>query len=414
MRSIYYFTLLAILFATTATLADDWRAFRGPEGNSTAPSDTTPPDFFDVETGENVAWTTKLSGRGVSGPVIAGNRVFVTSSSGVNRDRLHVVGLDAATGEQLWHREFWSTGRTLCHPSSANAAPTPATDGERVFAFFSSNDLACFDRDGNMLWFRGLALDHPGVGNDVGMASSPVVVGDVVVVQAECQANSFAAAYDRQTGEERWSLKRPAVANWASPLATTIAVEGKPVPAVLLQSSKSIAAYAADDGRVLWELPMWCHSIPSASLHEGVLYIPDAGITAVATSADHEGDRKLWSDKKLKCGNPSPIVCSTGLLVVNSAGVLTCVSTHDQKPLWKKRLGGNFWATPVVAGNRLYALNDAGEVIIVDLSEGKKGKILHKCSLGNGLETLSSPAIADGALYLRSVDTLWKIAPKKP
>jgi outer membrane protein assembly factor BamB len=412
MRTQHYLILVALLSATPLTLADDWRAFRGPEGSSTSTSEKSPPDSFDVKTGENVAWTSKLPGRGVSGPVIAGDRVFVTSSSGVNRDRLHVVGLDAKTGKQLWHREFWSTGRTLCHPSSANAAPTPATDGERVFAFYSSNDLACFDRDGNMLWYRGLAIDHPGVGNDVGMASSPVVVGDVVVVQAECQANSFAAAYDRQTGEERWSLERPAMANWASPIAIEVEADGESVPAVVLQSSKSVAAYAAEDGRVLWEVPMGCGSIPSAAAQDGIVYVPGNGITAIATAVDHEGDRKLWSDNGLKCGNPSPIVCDAGLLFVNSAGVLACVSPEDQKSLWKKRLGGKYWGTPVVAGNRLYALSDAGEVIIVDLSEGAKGKIVNKCSLGEGLETLSSPAVADGALYLRSVDTLWKIAPK--
>lgn len=400
---------LLLIAAISPTLASDWRAFRGPDGSSYAATDAKLPDTFDIESGENVAWQTKLPGRGVSGPVVTGGRVLITSSSGVNRDRLHVVAIDDESGEQLWHRQFWATGRTLCHPSSANAAPTPATDGERVFAFYSSNDLACFDLDGNMQWFRGLVLDHPGLGNDVGMASSPVVAGDVVVVQCDCQANSFAAAFDCKTGEERWSIERPASANWASPVAMDVMVEGKPVPAVLFQSREGLVAHAADNGRLLWKYGMGCSSIPSAAGGDGVVYVPTGGgLSAIATSADHTGERQLWKDSSLKCGNASPIVSSAGLLVLSSAGVLNCVSPEDQEAVWRKRrLGGRFWATPVAAGDRLYALSDAGEVIIVDLAEGK---VLNKCSLGKDQATFGSPAVADGALYLRSHDYVWKIA----
>ncbi|WP_425398908.1 PQQ-binding-like beta-propeller repeat protein [Aeoliella sp.] len=407
------FTMLSVsalfLAAMTTSVANDWRGFRGPEGSSATSTDAQPPDSFDIETGENVTWQAKLPGRGVSGPVVAGGKVLVTASSGVNRDRLHVVAIDDESGEQLWHRQFWATGRTLCHPSSANAAPTPATDGERVFAFYSSNDLACFDLDGNMQWFRGLVLDHPGLGNDVGMASSPVVAGDVVVVQCDCQANSFAAAYDCKTGEERWSIQRPASANWASPVAMDVVVEGQKVPAVLFQSREGLVAHAADDGRQLWKYGMSCSAIPSASGGDGVVYVPGGGgLSAIATSADHEGERRLWNDSSLKCGNASPIVSRAGLLVLSSAGVLNCVSPDDQEPIWrKKRLGGRFWATPVVAGERLYALSDAGEVIIVDISQGE---VLNKCTLGQDQETLGSPAVAGGALYLRSHDFVWKIA----
>lgn len=402
-------SLLLLVALTSPSAANDWRAFRGPEGSSAAATDVPLPDSFDVETGENVAWQSKLPGRGVSGPVVTGGKVLVTASSGVNRDRLHVVALDEASGEQLWHRQLWATGRTLCHPSSANAAPTPATDGERVFAFYSSNDLVCFDLDGNMQWFRGLLLDHPGVGNDVGMASSPVVAGDVVVVQCDCQANSFAAAYDRKTGEERWSIDRPAAANWASPVAIEVTVDGQSVPAVLLQSREGLVAHAADNGRLLWKHGMSCSGIPSAAGGDGVVYVPGGeGLTAIATSADIEGDRVLWNDSTLKCGNASPIVSPAGLLVLSSAGVLNCVSPETQEPVWrKKRLGGRFWATPVTAGDRLYALTDAGEVIVVDLAEGK---VLNKCTLGKDQETLGSPAVTGGALYLRSHDYLWKIA----
>ena len=116
-----------------------------------------------------------------------------------------------------WHRQFWATGRTLCHPTSANAAPTPSSDGRRIFAFYSSNDLVCLDLHGNLKWYRGLAFDYPHAGNDAGMASSPLVIGKTVVVQMENQGDSFAAGIDVETGRNRWRLARERDASWASP-----------------------------------------------------------------------------------------------------------------------------------------------------------------------------------------------------
>lgn len=409
MRNALMIGVLSVpFFAATPVPAGDWRSFRGPQGSSTAEVDAPLPASFDLSTGENIAWQADLPGRGVSGPIVASDRVIVTASSGAKRDRLHVLAFDTQTGYQLWHRQFWATGRTGCHPTSANAAPTPVSDGQRVFAFYSSNDLVCLDLDGNMQWFRGLALDHPGLGNDVGMASSPVVAGDVVVVQCECQANSFAAAYDCKTGEEKWTVDRPAGSNWASPIAIEVPADGEVASVVVLQSSESLAAYEAATGKVLWEVAMACSGIPSAAGGDGVLYVPgEEGLTAVATAGDHEGDRKLWTDSRLQCGNASPLVTDDRLYLLNRAGVLNCVLLDDGSSEWKQRLGGRFWATPIIAGQRMYAVTDTGEAIIVDLAAED---ILAKCSLGEGQEVLGSPAVANGALYVRSHEHLWKIA----
>ncbi len=402
------YRLLLVALIPSSTIASEWREFRGPQGSSVANGDALPPTSFDTSSGENVAWRADLPGRGVSGPIVVGGHVIVTASSGKNRDKLHVVAIDQQTGERLWHRQCWATGRTLCHPTSANAAPTPASDGERVYAFYSSNDLICLDLDGNMQWFRGLALDHPGLGNDVGMSSSPVVVGNVVVVQCECQGNSFAAAYDQNTGEEKWIVRRPASSNWASPVATSVKAGDSQQPAVVLQSGESLAAYAADSGALLWDVPLDCSGIPSVSGGAGVLYVPSKnGISAVATAVDFPGDRRLWTEAKLQAGNPSPIVTNDSLLVVNRAGVLTCASLVDGSSNWKKRLGGRYWATPVVAGDVLYAVTDSGEAVVFDL---KNEEIIDKYSFGNDEEVLGSPAIAGGALFVRSHHHLWKIA----
>jgi len=382
-----------------------WLDFRGPQGSGSGAGDL--PIEWNVDTGENVAWQADLPGRGVSGPIVVGDRVFVTASSRPNRDRLHVLAFDSSTGKQLWHRQFWATGRTLCDDTSANAAPTPASDGERIFAFFSSNDLICLDLDGNMQWTRGLALDHPGLGNDIGMSASPAVAGDSVVVQCECQRIAFAAAYDRATGEELWSVNRPKGSNWSSPIAIDVAMEGGTEPAVVLQSEEGVTAHLASNGQQLWEVAVECGTITSPSAADGVLYVPGSGVTAFDTALDASAERRLWNKASLKPGNPSPVLADGQLLIINQGGVLTSASAEDGSVNWKKRLGGRFWASPVAAGGRLYAVNDAGEAYVVDLGEGD---IVGQSTFGSDQQVLGSPAVANNALFVRSHTQIWKIS----
>ncbi len=227
-------------------LAADWLQFRGGDaGGAAAMADL--PITWSAETNQHIAWKVPLPGKGVSGPIVVGGKILLTASSGFKQDRLHVLCFDAASGENLWERQFWATGRTLCHPTSAVAAPTPASDGRRVFAFFSSNDLACLDLEGNLLWYRGLSFDYPHAGNDVGMASSPVVVDETVVVQIENQDDSFAAGLDAATGETRWRHDRDPLANWSSPVAVR-SNDGKG-DLVLVTSSNKTTAYEPRTGR---------------------------------------------------------------------------------------------------------------------------------------------------------------------
>ena len=151
--------LPCVLAATALALTGaDWRQFRGSHSDSVSPNDQIPLEWND---NQNIAWRIDLPGRGPSSPIVVGDRVFVTCSSGRNQTRLHVLSFSAETGQKIWERQFWATGRTMMHPSTANAAPTPASDGKQVFAFYSSNDLVCLDLDGNLRWFRGLAYDYP-------------------------------------------------------------------------------------------------------------------------------------------------------------------------------------------------------------------------------------------------------------
>ena len=138
----------AILTAALPARSDDWLEFRGPGGASRVKEGSLPVELSAAD----VRWSADLPGRGLSGVLVVGDRAFVTTSDGPTQDRLHLVCLSTSTGKILWDRQVWATGRTMCHSKTSVAAPTPCSDGKRVYAIFSSNDLVCFDLDGNLQW----------------------------------------------------------------------------------------------------------------------------------------------------------------------------------------------------------------------------------------------------------------------
>ena len=403
---IYRFLLLVVAVSAAAvSSAEDWRQFRGNQHSSIATEATLPLEFSPEK---NVAWKSPLVGKGVSGPIVVDGKVFVTASSGpVTQNRLHVLCFDAQSGKQLWERQFWATGRCFHHPTSANAAPTPASDGERIFAFYSSNDLVCLDLEGNLLWYRGLGSDYPKAGNDVGMSSSPAVVGNTVIVQVENQGDSFAAGIDTATGENRWRIDRPREANWASP-ALLPGKDGKDL--VLLQSNKSLAAHDPMTGEQVWSFELACSGIPSSTPTGERIFAPAAGITALDLKPGESAPSRAWDSNRLAVGNASPVVYDGKVyLLASRSGVLTCGDAETGDQLWQLRLSGTFWATPVVAGGHLYCVNQDGKVLVVKL-EGKKGELVATNELGDTF--LASPAVANNSLFLRSEKYLWKIAEK--
>jgi outer membrane protein assembly factor BamB len=395
-----------LLCAVALLTGADWRQFRGTDTSSVASNEALPTSWSDKE---NIAWKSKLPGRGLSGPIVIGDRVYVTASSGHHQDRLHVLAFDAASGQQLWERQFWATGRTMCHEKMAVATPQPASDGQRIFAFYSSNDMACLDLDGNLLWFRGLTHDYPNASNSLGMSSSPVVVGDVVIAQVESDSESFAVGLDVTTGQQRWKIDRPKMSNWTSPVLMLGKTSADDL--VVMQSGAGLTAYHPQTGESAWTFNEGCSTIPSTGVSGEYLLVPSNGLTALKIDSTSKSPQKLWNESKLGPSTPSPVVVDGKVYIINRAGVLTCASVADGKTLWQLRVNGKggFSATPVVAGGNIYLINEEGASTVVKLG-GEKGEIVGSGELGE--QILCTPAIANGGLFVRSHGHLYKIANK--
>jgi len=392
--------LLGLALSVTASTASDWPQFRGPGGSGLAPgSGAEPPAEYDSS---SIAWKLALPGRGLASPIVVGDRAFVTCASGPDQKRLHVYCIGADDGGIIWERRFWATGRTMTHRKTNVAAPTPCSDGRRIFALFSSNDLVCLDRDGNVLWLRGLTYDYPNASNSLGLASSPVVVDETLVVQSENDSQSFAAGIDVVTGKNRWIKDRPKAANWTSP----VVVPGDPV-VVGLQSRSGLLGLVPSTGSEVWEYTGGASTIPSSVTADGVIYVPSHGITALRPPSDGSQPKQLWRNAQISPGTGSPLVVGDRLFTLNKGGVLTATDRHTGERLWRMRTTGPHSASPVAAGTRLYLFNETGLGEIVDVAGEGEGAVISQIDLGETI--LCTPAVANGALYVRSDGFLWKL-----
>jgi len=391
-------TLITLLFSLRIVHAGDWTQFRGPLGNGVSNESGLPTTLSD----KNLKWEVELPGRGLSGVLVLGENILITCSSGVTQNRLHVLCLNSKSGSLKWQRQFWATGRTMCHNKTSVAAPTPCSDGKFIYAVFSSNDVICLDLNGNLQWLRGLTADYANVSNSLGMSSSPVVSGDVLVVQVENDSESYALGLNKKSGINLWRLDRPKAANWTSPVVLNNGL-------VALQSKQGIDAIRSTDGSKAWSYDGGASTIPSTSLSRGVLYIPSHGITALKLNkADITNTpEQLWQSSRLSPATASPLILSGKVYTVNRAGVLTAGDIKSGDRLWQLRLKGPFSATPVAVGEYLYCFNETGLMQVVDTT-AKEGEIVGKLNLND--QILGSPAVGSSAIFVRSNTKVYKVA----
>src|SRR5262245_23352356 len=190
--------LLLILPATT--LAEDWPGWRGPLHTGISGEKGLPVVWSNSE---NVRWKTPLTGAGVSAPVVFGEHVFLTASSGRLNDRLHVSCYNRKNGKELWQTRLLGTMPTDLYAPGGMAVPTPATDGERLYVLFGTGDLAALDMEGRPVWVRSLAEEYGPFRNRWGMGSSPILLGDALIVQVDHWSQSYLLAVDAKTGKNK-------------------------------------------------------------------------------------------------------------------------------------------------------------------------------------------------------------------
>ncbi|MBL8167049.1 MAG: PQQ-binding-like beta-propeller repeat protein [Acidobacteria bacterium] len=235
--------LTVFLLTLSAAAADDWSQFRGPNGSGVSDNARLPVEFGPDK---NVVWKTPLP-PGHSSPVLTADRIYLTAyeGNGANQ-KLLVISLERATGKLLWQREIPKARKQELHKSNSPASPSPATDGQNVYAFFTDFGLLSFDRDGKERWRLPLGPFN----NPFGMGASPILANDLLLLNCDSESDSFFLAVEQNTGKVRWRLARPdATRGFSTPILFQPAKGGLQV---LVAGSLRLSAYDVATGKEIW------------------------------------------------------------------------------------------------------------------------------------------------------------------
>ncbi|MEX0716901.1 MAG: PQQ-binding-like beta-propeller repeat protein [Planctomycetaceae bacterium] len=403
-------SLLACLlpFAlSTTTHADDWPRWRGPTGNAIS-AETNLPSRWDKTT--NVAWSVAVPGEGASSPIVVGQRVFLTSAREAGGVRI-IHCFDRDSGKTLWTREIKDDFPEITLPLTGHAAATPASDGERVVAFFGNAGAVCWDLDGKELWRRDLGDFE----TELGLATSPIIEDGRVILVCDHDGDriktfdSFLIALDAKTGKTIWKTDRPGLfRSWSTPIIVPVldatGEESEPRREIVVSAQDEVRGYDFATGRELWKVGgMTGWVTPSPALGDGLIFAAsgrDGPTLAVRPGGrgDVTATHVFWKENR---GAPyvcSPLFHDRLLYVHNEAGILTCFEAATGKIVYRERLDGKFSASAVAGDGKLYVSNEAGDTFVI--RAGRRFELLSKNSLGE--EVLASPAVSAGRLYLRT------------
>lgn len=426
-----------VVAAGVSVSARDWPHWRGPAATGVAVASPLPAAWTATE---NVAWQTPLEGAGVSSPIVAGNRVFVTSQAGDGRRQAGrhptltqggdpalagettlarrsrdtvafiVEAFDRASGKRLWIHETPAVGDLPpVHDKHNLSSASPVTDGERVYAWFGTGQIVALETSGKPIWSKHLGQEYGAFDINWGHASSPVLFEDSIILLCYHSPRSYLLALDKRTGAVKWKVDKPAgVESYSSP----IVVPGPGGPELIVNASTGVESFDPATGKSLWHYPeVNRFPIPVAMVDNGMLFLsrgyrssPYMAIR-LGGRGDITGSHVAW---RVPTGGPyvSSLVHYQGVIYMSTDnGILSAVDAKSGERLWQERVGGVFSASPIAGDGKVYFVSEGGETVV--LKAGRTFELISRNRLDGHF--VASPAAADGRIFLRADDRLYAV-----
>ncbi len=390
----------------------NWPRWRGPGGQGTSAARGLPAVFGggDGKAGNDgnppgLLWKTPLPGSGNSSPIIWDARIYLTAAFEAGRRR-SLICMDREKGRILWVKDAPAAPpEPQVRDKNGYASATPATDGERVLAFFGSAGLVSFHPgDGGILWHQPI---DP-FGGLHGTAASPVLYQDLVILfQDQNVRKSVSVALDKRTGAERWRIDREPILGWCTPVVLRAGGRDE----LIHGSNRRLTAYDPATGKELWRCGGPTDEVIPTIVCGGGLIFATSGRNGPTLairpggSGDVTATHLLWSVSRGGPHVPSPVLVNGSLTLINDFGFATCLDAPTGATRWQKRLGGRFSASPLAADGKIYFANEDGVVTV--MKDDGSGEILATNELD--APVLASPAVLEGRLYFRTATHLLAI-----
>ena len=430
LRFLLFLLLASAWFATNFiadfAVAENWPQWRGPRGDSVSQETGLPIAWSETT---NIVWKVPLPEWGDSTPAVWNEAIFLTSHVG---EELQLMRLKTSSGEVEWTRTVGTGtapakatfGKAKFHRLHNLASPSPVTNGEVVVAHFGNGDLAAYDFAGEQLWKVNLQEEFGQYSIWWGHANSPVIYEDLVI--SVCMqdplagkdetpvAKSYLIAHDLKTGRPRWFTARQtgALAEQADSYTTPILRTAGGKSELVVMGGNQVDAYDPKTGKQLWFLPkiIGGRTVTGPTLSGKMIFVTQGQkgpMLAIKPSSLGELNRRdvLWRDDQGTPDTCCPVVWGELIFTVTDDGIARCFHAESGNLKWKQRLEGKYKASPIAIEGRIYFLNTTGLTTVVSAST--QYDRLTTCPLD--AETIASPAVSEGRIYLRGKQFLYCI-----
>lgn len=404
---------LALALISVSALAENWPYWRGPSRQGISKETGLPTQWSGDS---NVVWKAEIPGEAWSSPIIHGDQIFVTTTtdSGVN---CHILRINQVTGRVDWNKKVFEQTPLRKEQRNSYATPTPATDGERVFAVFGDGSVVAVSAtNGDILW------EHRGVKfySQHGLGASPILHGDLLIMPFDASSTgenkrvgwqipwdqSYLLAFDKKTGEIRWKAMR-GQSRIAHVSPNIMHHEGRDI--LISGAGDVVQGFSLQDGKRLWSFYSQGEGVvPSIVIGDGVIFsvsgFEKPAIRAIRPpKKEGEEPELVWEQKKSVPMIPSLVLSEKHLFGITEGGVAICLNAADGEIVWQERIGGNHSASPVLAENHIYFTSEEGETTVIEA--GPVFKVLARSALKEKVQ--ASMAVSGKQILLRTAKHLY-------
>jgi outer membrane protein assembly factor BamB len=404
-----------VMLLTSVTHAENWPQWRGPNLNGVSGEKNLP---WQWNTEENINWKLALPSWSGATPIIWNDRIFLNVADG---NDLYLWCIDRTKGDVVW-KKLLGSGNVKMRKQNMSS-PSPVTDGKSVFVMTGTGILKGFDFNGNELWVRDIQKDYGAFGLNWGYASSPLLLDDSLYVQVlhgmRTNDPSYLLRIDKKTGKTQWKVERSTTAIRESPDAYTtpgLLRYGKTIE-IVITGGDCVTGHDPTTGKELWRAnglnpdndPSY-RIVASPVIFDDIIYAPTRVRPLLALKAGGRGDittsHLLWSTLNGP-DVPTPVTDGKYFYVVNDRGVMWCLDARTGVEIYgQQRIKpGTYSSSPVLADDKLYLTNEDGLTTVV--KAGPKFEVLAENALND--YCLSSPAISDGQIFIRTAQHLYCI-----
>ena len=407
---IIVWTIFLIGSVGTTLDAQDWAAFRGPDGDGVSNYENLPVHWA---ADKNVAWSVTVA-EGWSSPVVSEGQVFLTSAVVQDADAekskydLIVAAYDLDTGKITWQTKVFVQPETAprIHQKNSHASPTPIIHDERLYVHFGHQGTACLTLDGEMVW-KTVSVEYKPVHGNGG---TPIIVNDTLVFSVDGAATTKVVALSLVDGSPRWTFDRESNAPRKFSFSTPALIEVNGSQQIVSPGSDVVHGLDAKTGEMIWKVTYDGYSvIPKPVLYNGLLYVCTSYNTPWIYCIDPSGKGDVtethvkWSHQKQVPHTPSIIVRDDLIYMVSDRGIGSCLDAQTGEVVWQERIGGNYSASPIYTNGLIYLQSEQGDATVIEAS--RDFKVVSKNTFGE--RTLASYGVANGTLLIRTAEKLY-------